>query len=87
MANLASTESAWQPCQTLLSCCRVCEREIKRDRRQRKAAVEALSLGQAGIAVKRQKQRHTSEELQAEAELEGQQAVEAQVIDHLQAQP
>ena len=71
----------------LLSCCRVCEREIKRDRRQRKAAVEALSLGQAGIVVKRQKLRHTPEGAQAEAELEGQQAVEAQVIDCWQAQP
>ncbi len=70
----------------------MCEREIKRDRRQRKAAVEALSLGQAGIVpthpvYKRQKLRHTPEGLQAEVELEGQQAVGAQVIDCLQAQP
>ena len=71
----------------LLPCCRVCEREVKRDRRQRKAAVEALSLGQAGVVVKRQKLRHASEGLQvAAADLEGQQAVEAQVIDCLQAQ-
>ena len=49
-------------------------------------------MGQAGIVpthpvYKRQKLRHTPEGLQAEVELEGQQAVGAQVIDCLQAQP